>query len=151
MHYWGDEWFEKNGNDLNCAIDFIYKFIRKWGRLKYSNKEKYGTMQEEFTRFYDGGIHYFICKNFVGICHPFIYWKIDPIIRFITKYTGLRYLIIKYQIFVYNSAHQIACKKYPNVTDELIVDTYYSEFIKPNIFGKIKGKDIYNKYWNVKN
>jgi hypothetical protein len=45
MHYWGDEWFQKNGNDLNNAIDFIETYLRKH-HIGVCGKEKYGCYDE---------------------------------------------------------------------------------------------------------
>ena len=45
MHYWGDEWFKKNGNDLYDAIDFIEKYLHKH-HIGVCGKEKYGCYDE---------------------------------------------------------------------------------------------------------
>lgn len=46
MHRWGDDWFEKNGNDLYAAIDYIMRGWHKWGRIGTHGKEKYGCYDE---------------------------------------------------------------------------------------------------------
>lgn len=150
MHEWGDDWFEKNGKDLYAGINLFAHIVRKYGLIKCYNKEKYGTHRTDFVLFWDGGIHYFLCKSFVRICHPFIYWKIDRyFVRPLTKYTGLLWLATRYQEFIWNSAIQIACKKYPNVIDELVMDMYPYMIIKPNMFGDVDGEKIHNKYWKT--
>ena len=45
MHYWGDNWFKKNGKDLNAAIEFIASNLHHYGRMQTSSKEKYGTVR----------------------------------------------------------------------------------------------------------
>ena len=39
MHYWGDEWFKKNGKDLYEAIDWIEKKLRKNSTLSAMTDE----------------------------------------------------------------------------------------------------------------
>ena len=148
-HYWGDDWFKKNGNDLYSGINYISRILRKYGKIKYDNKEKFGVLRENILQFWDGGLHYFFCKSYVRICHPILYWKIDPVIKVITKYTGINWLVVKYQKLIYNMTFQKACKKYPNVIDELISDIDCYELIKPGLFGKINGKEIHDKYWTT--
>lgn len=146
MHYWGDDWFEKNGNDLNNAIYSIMNIWVKYGRIGTHGKEKYGTFRDH-TYFWDGGLHSLLYPGYVWIPSPFLYWKIDPVIKFITKWTGIYSVGLKYQKFIYNYAIQRECKKYPNIVDELIKDLDYPEFIKPGLFGNIDGMSIRNKYW----
>ena len=56
MHYWGDDWFENNGNDLYAAINFIEDYLRKH-HIGICGKEKYGSFRDEYLRFWDGGIY----------------------------------------------------------------------------------------------
>ena len=56
MHYWGDEWFEKNGEDLYNAIDFVERELKKHN-IGVCGKEKYGTYRDEYLRFWDGGLY----------------------------------------------------------------------------------------------
>lgn len=146
MHYWGDEWFEKHGKDFNNAIGYFSRFIRKYGFIKSYTKEKFGTHRTS-TWLWDGGIHYLICKSFVRIQYPFIYWKVDKIIKPITKYTGLHWLGVKYQAFIWNLATQIVCKKYPEIIDEFVLDMDMYKAVKPGIFGDVDGEKIHKKYW----
>lgn len=107
--------------------------------------------------------------------HCFIYFKIDqgdiPIIvgesleeyhsrynnrkwkglcHYIRKTRLYRY-IIKQQEKHYNYAFQLACKKYPDVIDELISDIDGYEMVKPCKYGDVSGVEIHNKYWKVCN
>lgn len=149
MHIWGDDWFEANGKDFNNAIGYFYNFIRKWGRIKAYTKEKYGTHRTN-TWLWDGGLHYFLYRSFIRIENKFIYWKLDRfVIQPFTKYTGIRWLVIQYQLFIWNLATQIVCKKYPNIIDEFVMDMDLYDAVKPSIFGKVNGKIIHKKYWKV--
>lgn len=147
MHSWGDEWFKKNGEDLYNAINKFEKNLRIFGGILVFGKEKWGDYIDEYLTLWDGGLHYVIYKSPIFIRNNFLYWKIDPIVKFITKYTGIQWLVVKYQKFVYNASMQIVCKKYPNVVDEMINSTNGYNFIKPCIFGKIDGEEIHKKYW----
>jgi len=48
MHMWGDDWFEKYGNDLYEAEGYISRFTKRWSRCYLGSKEKYGTIRYEF-------------------------------------------------------------------------------------------------------
>lgn len=149
MHYWGDEWFKEHEGNFNKEIYWFHKYVRKFGKVKFSNKEKYGTHRTEFVQFWDGGLHYFFCKSYVRTCYPTLHYKIDPIIKFITIFSGIKWLFLKWQYFIWNRATQKVCKKHPEFTHEFVSDMDYYEIIKP-IFGKgIDGEEIHNKYWKT--
>lgn len=145
-HYWGDEWFETHGKDLYAAIRLVESTLEKF-RIGAYGKEKYGTYREN-TSFWDGGIHGAIWPGYYGIQNRFIYWELDYYVtKPFTKYTGIHFLVFSIQKIGYNYAFQKACKKYPNVIDELVSDLDYAHLIKPGVFGKIDGQTIVNKYW----
>lgn len=149
MHECGDEWFIKNGKDLNSAIYEFERICRRYGGILIFGKEKYGCYIDDATTLWDGGSHYFIYKSPYYIRNNFIYWKIDPIIKFITKNIGLHFIIVKYQKTIYNYAMQKVCKKYSNVIDEMILYLDNYRLVTPGIFGKINGEEIHNKYWRT--
>ncbi|MCQ2737227.1 MAG: hypothetical protein MJ224_01295 [archaeon] len=96
MHYWGDEWFQKYGNDLYKAIDEIDKQLRKY-HIGAITKEKWGCRREDMLRFWDGGLYTILFgyrlyigtfrykglfkfkwfENFINKIHRFIYNKLD--------------------------------------------------------------------------
>lgn len=93
MHYWGDEWFKNNGNDLYEAINYIDKELRRYGIFAIS-KEKYGSRREDILHLWDGGIYSLLfghrcfigtykhyknekLRNFIDQIHHFIYYTID--------------------------------------------------------------------------
>ena len=53
QHIWGDEWFEKNGGDLDNAGTWIAKQVHKATGKPCSWKEKYGTLRYEFIDYSD--------------------------------------------------------------------------------------------------
>ena len=188
MHYWGDEWFEKNGKDLYDAINFIEDYLRKH-HIGVCGKEKYGTYRDEYLRLWNGGIysilfghrgyvgtyHRYKCewfKDIVNKIHHFIYFVIDEghtinqregesFEDYSKRYSnrkwkglthfnykiGLTGFVQKIQAKYYNYAFQIACKKWPNIIDELIVDVEGYKMIKPCKYGNIDGEEIHKKYW----
>lgn len=126
--------------DLHDAIYLHLKWCRRYGRIKMTGKEKWGMYRQELVQFWDGGLHYLICRSLVWIKYPFIYWRVDPVVKVLTKYTGIRWLFRKWQKFVWNAATQILCKRYPNLVNELLGD-----------MGRLRGlvKPIIIFGWNI--
>ena len=60
---------------------------------------------------------------------------------------GLTKLVNNYQAKMYNKVFQQACKKWPDIIDELVVDTVGYEMIKPCKWGNVDGELIHSKYW----
>lgn len=147
MHEWGDKWFEKNGGDLNSAINYCTRFWRKWGRIGSHGKEKYGTFRDH-PYFWNSGLNGLIWPGYVRVVNKFITWKLDRyIIEPIVKFTSLNKLVWWYQSQIYNYAIQKMCKKYPNIIDELVSDLEGYKCVKPGIFGNIDGIIMHKKYW----
>lgn len=110
-------------------------------------------------------------QNMVNKIHHFIYYKVDygtpekyedesfeeysirfknrkwkGLIHYSSK-IGLTELVYNYQAKMYNKVFQLACKKWPNVIDELIVGIEGYKLIKPCKWGNINGEEIHKKYW----
>ena len=151
-HYWNDDWFEKNGEDLGEAISYCISFWRRWGRIGSHGKEKYGTFRDS-PYLWDGGIWSLFYPGYVWVkpgFWSFIYYKFDHYFtKPFTRWTGLYRLGIWYQAQIYNYAIQKMCKKFPEIIDEIVADLDGYEMVKPGIFGKIDGKEIHNKYWKT--
>ena len=191
MHYWGDEWFKKNGDDLYEAISYIENYLRKH-HIGVCGKEKFGTYRDEYLTFWNGGIYHILfgyrgyigtyhryrCewfKNLVNKIHNFIYFTIDQgsisskegesFQKYSKRYNerkwkglcdlnykiGLTKLVNDRLAKHYNIAFQNACKKWPNLIDELICDVDGYMMIKPGKYGDIDGEAIHNKYWQKVN
>ena len=112
-------------------------------------------------------------RNFINQIHHFIYYEIDQGIplkkenesfeefskrsekrtwKGLSHYTnkiGLLKLVHKYQASIYNKAVQLACKKWPLVTEELIVMADGYKMVKPCKWGNVDGEKIHNKYWKT--
>lgn len=152
-HEWGDDWFTKYGDQLNKAISYIMKTWKRYGRIGSHGKEKYGTFRD-YPYFWDGGIWSLFYPGYVWIKPGwrFIYYKVDRYVtRPFTKYSGLHRLGLWYQGQVYNYAVQKMCKKYPEITDELVADLELYHLVRPGLFGPICGTTIHKKYWKTYN
>lgn len=153
-HIWGDEFFKQHGNKLDESISYIMKTWKRYGRIGTHGKEKYGKFRDH-TYFWDGGIWSLAYPGYVwikpGFWH-FIHFKVDwYIVQPFTKHSGLLRLGHWYQGQVYNYAVQKMCKKYPEITDELVADLDGYEMVRPGVFGPVCGTTIHKKYWKSYN
>jgi hypothetical protein len=150
-HMWGDPWFKEHGNKLNEAISYCMDTWLRYGRIGSHGKEKYGTFRDH-PYFWNGGIHGLIWPGYYSIRNRFLYFKLDRyIIKPLFYHTGITYLGNKWQAMVYNYAVQKMCKKYPEITDELVADLDGYELVRPGIFGPVCGTTIHKKYWKTYN
>lgn len=144
-HYWGDESFDWDA--LHKAIDLISSVCRRFGRIGMHPKEKYGTMRDQLYPF-DGSLYSVIKPGYVYVRWPKWLYRLDQkICKPVLEYTGIAFLMIKWQMVVYNFAVQRACKKWPHIIDEIVSDLDGYEWVKPGIFGPISGTEIHKKYW----
>ena len=149
MHEWGDEWFEKNGDDLYKAINYCIKTWRRYGRIGSFGKEKWGAFRDHIY-FWDGTFTGLVFPGYVRIMWSKFYWNIDePILKPIFRFLLVTKLFHWYQKQVYNFAIQKMCKKCPDIVDELVSDLEGYKMVKPGIFGKIDGTETHNKYWTT--
>lgn len=151
MHYWGDEWFQKNGKDLDNAISHCMKIWKKYGRIGTHGKEKYGTFRDHVW-FYNAwwAIHELIKPGYMYYSQwPRWFYKLDLLLGRCVRFLKLYKIVQWYQKHIYNYAIQQACKKYPHIVDELVSNLDGYKFIKPGIFGDIDGEVIHNKYWTL--
>ena len=144
-HEWGDDW--PHWNLLYRAIREV-EDVWKWGRIAHHGKEKWGTFRDQLWP-WDGTLTGLLYPGYVRIMTPrWFYWGIDQrVIRPVLQYTGTAWLIRRYQRAVYNYGIQRACRMYPEVVDELVVDLDGYEMVRPGIFGNVDGTEIHNKYW----
>lgn len=163
MHYWGDEWFEKYGSELYSAITFIEKRLCRH-RIFVCGKEKWGCYRDDFLHLWDGSIgdvfigyrptyrewyeklFYYIDKHLIPYKKTQFGWLYCGLSDF-NRAIGLVKLVQKWQAYQYNKTFQLACKKWPNIVDELICDIGGYKMIKPCKWGNVDGVVIHNKYW----
>lgn len=148
MHSWGDGW--PYWHDLNTAILRIQIICRRYGRINMLGKEKYGTFRDEYRGEWDGTLHSLLYPGhyFIRYKNQKFYHTIDyPIIRRLSTFSGIKYLVNLYQAAVYNYAIQSTIKRYPHLEEELVsdIDAYY--LVRPGIFGQVDGQAIHRIYW----
>ncbi len=144
-HYWGDSW--PHWDKLHKAIHEILGTWRKWG-VGSHGKEKYGTFRDHVW-FYSGhwAIHELVYPGYVYYRWPRWVMRLDIKLGRIMQALRLHRPVRWYQRHVYNIAVQRACRKYPEIIDELVADLDFPEHIRPGIFGRINGQVIHDRYW----
>lgn len=118
MHSWGDDTFDWKG--LNEAIWYMHQRMVKLARIGVHSKEKYGTAR----------LYCYFVANFHSLLYPgYVYcqykskfiWGLDVYYgEQILYYTGLHYLIFKWQKYVYIDTYRKAVKKWPHLTREIL-------------------------------
>lgn len=147
FHEWGDCWFCMNGGDFNSAIDEIGEKFRKIRVFVY-DKEKFGSYNCTLLGLYDGTLRWALGEYSVRKETNW-YDYIDRFFAKILKILGIVSLVQKIQIRQVNNIMQKMCKKYPMFINEFIVDFDMYEWIKPNKYGDVVGKQIFDKYWQT--
>lgn len=143
-HYWGDEWFEKYGNDLNQAILYIYDEMKSRAGLHIILKEKYGTIrwEYEYSLFWPGEWPIF---NYFYPGYMFYGWPrwimkyIEyPLSNFLCKigYTKRKHTK---QVFILKQVVFDAVSKWPHLRAEILPDFVVHE--------KIFGKELHDEFW----
>lgn len=136
-HEWGNEDFDWDSlyeaERLMCKVFKIF-------RIGAHTKEKYGSIRAS-VYFWDGGLHALIWPGYVYIQNRFIAYKLDRfLIKPVTKYSGLLYLLVRLQMFGYGLAYYLAMRKYPHIKDEICYCADHPELIPG-------GQAIHDKYW----
>ena len=131
MHIWGDEWFEKNGDDLYKAQNYIVDFTYRWSRCRLVSKEKYGTIRYEAL--FPPYCGYFIRDNWIDkflrlFGDETVSYSVEGKTRSFTRRrfywheTTLSKLWAKFGKLILGIAVKRACNKYPNVSNEILDD-----------------------------
>jgi hypothetical protein len=136
MHNWGGNF--KYFADVGSAADEIGEFCKKWARINVlQTKEKYGTARVycSFTGF--PNIH-----NIIWPSYYYIQWRafswfgkvmefVDTkIVDNIIYYSGINYIFVPYQKFIYRLAYKRAMKKYPHIKAEIKHGANWDELLK---------------------
>lgn len=132
MHVWGDDWFKKNGEDLEAAVTFIGTMCRKWGRIGGQFKEKWGTV-----RFYavpHHQIHDLIWPDYCRIIWPNWLHRLDLAISFSRWYCRLiKPLIHRHQEWIYRNTYLQALALWPHLRAEILSDADWKELFPIDI------------------
>ena len=144
MHYWGDKNVDWAG--IDAAATYIADFCRKYGRIGGQHKEKYGTV-----RFYSTFCYSLLSLTHPGYMHyrPYPNWLKNLDInygKYIIKYTGISWVMSKWQPFIYSTAYNRAIKKWPHLREEILVNADHIELIK-GVWMK-EGNSLHILGWN---
>lgn len=121
MHYYGDEDFNR-WRELGEAAEYIGLFCRKWGRIQvHQYKEKYGTVRV-YCNLVCESLHDLIFPGYYQVRSPYRLW-VFPLLR------PFRFIILKWQIFIYRLSYSRAVKKWPEIKDEIICCADFKEFL----------------------
>lgn len=137
-HNWSEKDFD--WDSLDKAVNIIESTCRKWGRFGCDAKEKFGCIRA-YVNFYNGGFHELIYPGYHYCQWPKWLWILDrQYFTIATKYTGLNWVITKYQHKIYNLAYQRALKAALLLRDEILSDADHPELIKG-------GQEVHDKFW----
>lgn len=126
-HFWGDKDFDWKG--LNEAIDYISDRLQGLARIGVHSKEKYGTAR--IRCYFVNNIHSLTHPGYVWSQYPDWLWKLDCYYGDkILKYTGLGYLIFKWQKYIYVDTYRRAVLKWPHIKDEILCNADQLEWLE---------------------
>lgn len=141
-HDWSEKDFDWKG--LDDAIDIIVWWSNKIGRFGGQSKEKFGGVRF-YCWFSDGTLYGLIKPGYYYYNWPkWFNWIDYEIIARVVRYTGLLWLIHKWQHFIYRAAYKRAVDKHPSLRDEILVDADHHEYLE-GIHG-FKHSDYWTTY-----
>lgn len=128
-----------NYKDLDLACEDLYRICTKWGRIGGQIKEKWGTV-----RFYAGfqaaTLHNLIWPGYVYIQVPWWLYDLDQKLSYFAGLLGFRYLIYRYQVYMYCKGYRYILNKYPHLRYEIASCADYPELFSH--FELREGNDV---------
>lgn len=127
-HCWGDPEFDWKG--LAACERILHSICVRRGRIGGTIKEKYGELRY-YATFWAGtlfelfypGYHYY----------PTWYRRFFMFDQYTTpllaRITGLRYLIHRYQVYMYRRGYASCLKAYPLLREEILNSADYPEYL----------------------
>lgn len=143
-HFWGDEWFQKYGDEFNKTIRELDKGLREL-HIFVCGKEKFGCYRTDFFMLWGGSWLFWNGK--FNVKHSKFQLTLDKICKWFNYGLGIVALVRYWQKQEINKLFQRVCKEHPDIVDELISDTDCYMYIKPGKYGDIDGEKIHSKYW----
>lgn len=137
MHDWSSNW--PHFGDVGDAADYIGQFCRRWGFITVSQtKEKYGTARvyvsfsgcPNMHNIFWPSHHYIRWEQYLGKFGEVLYWIDNKIVDNIIYYSGINYIFVPYQRFIYRLAYKRAFKKYPHIKKEIKHGCDFPELLK---------------------
>lgn len=160
MHFWGDKWFEEHGKDLWAACDEINRTCYN-ARIYGGVKEKYGCLTDDIFGFFDGSWYHFLKRKYgmpkffrwleyglVPVGKSEFGWRFVGIAH-LNDRIGITSLVRKIQARKLNKTIQLLCKRYPEITDEIVSNLFFYPIIKPCRWGDVDGEEIHNRHWET--
>lgn len=122
MHSWGDSW--PHWNQLHESISRVMRRWERYGRIGSHGKEKWGEFRHH-PCFFDGTLFTLLYPGYVWIpkWYHWTYFNLDSTwVRRLTYYSGIWFLITRYQRLVYELVLWLEVRKYPEIKEELLID-----------------------------
>lgn len=121
-----------NYDNINKSLDIFYKWAKR-GFITGQIKEKYDSTRW-YASFYIWGLHTFFFPGHYYYRWPKWTWELNEFSSKIMKYTGIEWLVLKWQIFCYRKAYHEVLTKYPDIDHCIDHDT----LLDPKILKKYK-------------
>jgi hypothetical protein len=152
MHEWGDEDF--NWQEFNKVLEFFWERSQKY-RIGGQIKEKYGTLRwyAVFSLrglhdiFWPGHVYFYRYRQptswnkYIRWAQPVLQYPLMWIDRLLKNCNWLQRVIREYQVKKYIETYEIAIKKWPEFTKEIMMMADHQELLK-DLFP-------FEKYWNL--
>lgn len=156
-----EEWVDYDGEVYCCTVPNHIMYVRQNGKGYWCGN----CYRDDFLSFWDGSIGSLFCgyriwwganwwtKLWFKLDHNLIPYRKSQFgwlrggIADFNRLIGLVRLVNWWQARRLNKAFQVTCKEYPDVVDELIMDTDCYRCIKPCRWGDVDGEAIHRKYW----
>ena len=140
-HVWGDEWFQKYGNDLNQAMEFISVECKRRAGMVIMIKEKYGSIRFEYLYFYpnEWPIYGYFYPGRIYYRWPRWMRRVERLAIKVMDKTGLTKRLHYQQTKTLKAVVFEAIDKWPHLKDEILSDLSCHE--------NIVGKKIHDQYW----
>ena len=135
QHEWGDDF------DWESLYECVHWFpiqLHRYARFPLTScKEKYGTMRLEWLGCTHKGIIGFIRPGHIFFPAPEFLYKFNGLSEIIAHKIGLRRLLWKYQILIFNLVTLRAYYKWPNIIHEITDEDEFAQWLYRPIKKKI--------------
>ena len=142
-HHWGSEWFEKHGEDLNDAMRYIHKEMKRRTGCIIFMKEKFGTIRYEydFVWFWPGEwpIYHYFYPSRLWYGWPKWFRRVEEFASKTLNYIGYSEYKQKKQAKILKNIIYEAVYKWPHIKHEILEDISINEFVM--------GPDLQKEYW----
>ena len=142
MHIWGDKWFERHGDQLCAAQNYIQKYVKRWSRCNLISKEKWGSIRYEYMIPPKGHV----CMYKFPIYAPWTkkYKHIEGTHRPLLWAWNSSWIYGQWQRWGWRMTKRAvnnAIIKWPCLANELMSDLASRE--------EVVGKDIHDQFWST--